>query len=91
MKKSRIILASIVGLIITGAAITIDILDEDRIIPVEGLPVAVKTYVQNNYPNSNIAYAKKKNEIIQTTYKAGMSDGFELEFDGNGMLTDFDD
>jgi hypothetical protein len=91
MKKSKIILASIVGLVITGAAITIDILDEDRIIPVESLPVAVTTYVQNNYPNSNIAYAKKKNEIIQTTYKVGMSDGFELEFDGNGMLTDFDD
>ena len=91
MKKSRIILASIVGLIITGAAITIEVLDEDRMIPVEGLPTAVKTYVQNNYPNSNIAYAKKKNEIIKTTYKVGMSDGFELEFDGNGMLTDFDD
>ena len=91
MKKSKVILASFVGLIIAAMAITIEVLDEDRMIPVEGLPTAVKTYVQNNYPNSNIAYAKKKNEIIKTTYKVGMSDGFELEFDGNGMLTDFDD
>ena len=91
MKKSKIILASIVALMIAGAAITIDIVGEDRIIPVESLPAAVKTYVQNNYPNSNIAYAKKENEIIRTKYKVGLSDGFELEFDGNGMLTDFDD
>ncbi len=91
MKKSKIILASIVGLMIAGAAITIDIVGEDRIIPVESLPAAVKTYVQNNFPNSNIAYAKKENEIIRTKYKVGLSDGFELEFDGNGMLTDFDD
>ncbi|MBP5387351.1 MAG: PepSY-like domain-containing protein [Prevotella sp.] len=91
MKKYRIILVSIIGLVIAAMAITVEVLDEDRMIPVDGLPTAVKTYVQNNYPNSNIAYAKKKNEIIKTTYKVGMSDGFELEFDGNGMLTDFDD
>ena len=91
MKKSKIILASIVGLMIAGSAIAIDIVGEDRIVPVESLPMAVKTFVQNNYPNSNIAYAKKENEIIRTKYKVGLSDGFELEFDGNGTLTDFDD
>ena len=91
MKKSKIILASIVGLMIAGSAIAIDIVGEDRIVPVESLPMAVKTFVQNNYPNSNIAYVKKENEIIRTKYKVGLSDGFELEFDGNGTLTDFDD
>ena len=91
MKKSKIIYAAFIGLLLIAAAVTVEILDEDRIIPVDSLPTEVKTYVQNNYPNSNIAYAKKKNEIIKTTYKVGLSDGFELEFDSNGMLTDIDD
>ena len=91
MKKSKIFLAVIVILLIIGAAVTVEILDEDRVIPVEGLPATVTSYVQTNYPNSNILYAKKKNEIIKTKYKVGLSDGFELEFDGNGMLTDVDD
>lgn len=91
MKKSKIILATIVGLIITAMAVTVDILDQERIIPVDQLPAAAKTYVQNNFPNSNIAYAKKKNEVIKTTYEVGMTNGFELEFTSDGMLADFDD
>ena len=91
MKKSKIILATIVGLIITAMAVTVDILDQERIIPVDQLPAAAKTYVQNNFPNSNIAYAKMKNEVIKTTYEVGMTNGFELEFTSDGMLADFDD
>ena len=91
MKKSKVILASFVGLIIAAMAVTVDILDEDRVIPEEQLPLAAKTYVQNHFPYNTIAYAKIKNEVIKTTYTVGMNNGFELEFDNQGMLTDFDD
>ena len=91
MKKSKTILVSFVGLLIAMMAITVDILDEDRIIPVEQLPLAAKTYVHNNFPGGTIAYAKLKDEIISKKFEVGLNNGFELEFNSDGLLTDFDD
>ena len=56
MKKSRIILITVIGLIITALGIT-----------------------------------KEKKELFSTVYQVNMTNGFELEFNNEGMLTDFDD
>ena len=91
MKKSRIILITIIGLIITALGITMEVMEEGRVITADRLPQPVKTYLNANYPGNNIAYAKEKKEFFSTVYEVSMANGFELEFDNQGILTDFDD
>ncbi|MBR0117513.1 MAG: PepSY-like domain-containing protein [Prevotella sp.] len=91
MKKSRIILITIIGLVITALGITMEVMEEGRVITSDRLPQPVKTYLNANYPGNTIAYAKKKKELFSTVYQVNMTNGFELEFNNEGMLTDFDD
>ena len=91
MKKSKKILISIAGVAVIFMAVTMDILDKDYIIPADNLPLAAKSYVQDNFPGGTIAYAKLKNDIYTTSYEVKLNNGFELEFDSFGSLTGFDD
>ena len=60
MKKSRIILITVIGLIITALGITMEVMEEGRVITSDRLPQPVKTYLNANYPGNTIAYAKEK-------------------------------
>lgn len=91
MKKYKIIFVTIIGLVIVGMAIAFEVLDNDKVIPAGQLPLAAKNYVEQNYPGSSIAYVKKENDIIHSTYKVRLDNGLELEFDNDGLLTDIDD
>ena len=90
MKKSKIILVASLALIISVMGIAYDIIDEGRPIPVEMLPQNITAYLSENYPGTSIAYAEKKNKIIDTYYEVSMSNGYEVEFNSNGVVTDFD-
>ena len=91
MKKSKNILAAIIGVAIVLLAITVELLDKDYVISADSLPLAAKSYVQHNFPDGTIAYAKLKNDLYKTSYEVKLNNGFELEFDDTGSLTDFDD
>ena len=91
MKKSKNILAAIIGVAIVLLAITVELLDKDYVISADSLPLAAKSYVQHNFPDGTIAYAKLKNDLYKTSYEVKLNNGFELEFDNTGSLTDFDD
>ncbi len=91
MKKSSKFLVALVGIVIVIMAVTVDILDRDRVIPADNLPLAAKNYVQDKFPGGTIAYAKLKNDLYKTSYEVKLNNGFELEFDSSGCLTDFDD
>ena len=91
MKKSKNILAAIIGVAIVLLAITVELLDKDYVISADSLPLAAKSYVQHNFPDGTIAYAKMKNDLYKTSYEVRLNNGFELEFDDTGSLTDFDD
>jgi hypothetical protein len=91
MKKSRKILVALAGVAIAVMAVAVDVLDEDHVIPADNLPLAAKSYVQDNFPGGTIAYAKKKNDLYRTSYEVKLNNGFELEFDKNGCVTDFED
>ena len=90
MKTSKLLLLTFVGLLFSIMAVTIDMLDKDSFILKEQLPTAAKTYLQKHFPNRDVAYAKLKNEIIKTTYEVGYNNGYELEFNSDGMLIDID-
>ncbi len=91
MKKSKLILVAFMGVIIAMMSIVIDVLDKDQVIPADQLPLAAKNYVQDNFPGGTIAYAKVKNDLIKTSYEVKLNNGFELEFNNDGFLTDFED
>jgi hypothetical protein len=91
MKKSKNILAAIIGVAIVLLAITVELLDKEYVISADSLPLAAKSYVQHNFPDGTIAYAKLKNDLYKTSYEVKLNNGFELEFDNTGSLTDFDD
>ena len=91
MKTSNKIIASLVGIAIVAMAVAVEVLDKDYVIPADNLPLAAKSYVQDNFPGGTIAYAKKKNDIYTTSYEVKLNNGFELEFDSSGSITDFED
>ena len=91
MKKSKLILVAFMGVVIAMMSIVIDVLDKDQVIPADQLPLAAKNYVQDNFPGGTIAYAKEKNDLIKTSYEVKLNNGFELEFNNDGFLTDFED
>ena len=91
MKTSNKIIASLVGIAIVAMAVAVEVLDKDYVIPADNLPLAAKSYVQDNFPGGTIAYAKLKNDIYTTSYEVKLNNGFELEFDSFGSLTGFDD
>ena len=91
MKTSNKIIASLVGIAIVAMAVAVEVLDKDYVIPADNLPLAAKSYVQDNFPGGTIAYAKKKNDIYTTSYEVKLNNGFELEFDSSGSITDLED
>ena len=91
MKTSNKIIASLVGIAIVAMAVAVEVLDKDYVIPTDNLPLAAKNYVQDNFPGGTIAYAKKKNDILTTSYEVKLNNGLELEFDSSGCLTDLED
>ncbi len=91
MKTSNKIIASLVGITIIIMAVAVEVLDKDYVIPADNLPLAAKSYVQDNFPGGTIAYAKMKNDIYTTSYEVRLNNGFELEFDSSGSITDFED
>ena len=90
MKTSKLLLLTFVGLLLSVMTVTIDLLDRDSFISADQLPTAAKAYLHKYFPNGNVAYAKMKNDIIQTTYEVGVNNGYELEFTSDGMLLDVD-
>lgn len=64
--------------------------DGDKIITVDQLPAAAKTYIEQNHANEQILYVKKDAELFNTKYKVQLSGGMELEFNKKGEIQDID-
>jgi len=56
---------------------------DDKVIPVEQLPAAAKSFIAKHFPKEKIAYAEKDGSF-RATYEAKLSDGTEVEFDKKG-------
>ena len=59
-------------------------LADDHPIPVEQLPAAAKTFIQQNFPAQTIIYAERDPEFSGTKYEARLDDGTKIEFDKKG-------
>lgn len=79
MKFTRFLLTALLAL--STAALCFA---DDRPIPVEQLPAAAKTFVQEHFPENAIVYAKMDVEMQKTEYEARLNDGSKVEFDEQG-------
>ena len=80
MKKSRLFLVALMCMVLQSATCFAD----DRIIPVEQLPAAAKTFVQKHFPKAAISYASKDFEFGGAKFEARLADGTEVDFDNRG-------
>ena len=64
--------------------------DGDKIITIDQLPEAAKTYVEQNYSDQKVLFVKKDAELFNTKYKVQLEGGMELEFNKNGEVIDID-
>lgn len=85
MKKMRMILMTVAGLMMMAACS-----DGDRIITEEQLPVAARSYIEKTYPGVSIMFAKEDSELFSTKYKVQLSNRVEIEFDGDGAPVDIE-
>ena len=75
MKQLKLFLVALMCLLTSTAAFA-----DDKPIPVEQLPTAAKTFVQQHFPKNKILSAEKDSK----SYEARLDNGVEVEFDKKG-------
>ena len=79
MKQMKYFFMALMCLMMSASCVA-----DDRIIPVEQLPAAAKTFIQKNFPGKTISYAKIDRDGLKTIYEARLDDGTEVDFDKKG-------
>ena len=84
MKKIMIVLAMVLSLTLFTSC------EKDGPIDVGQLPEAARVYLQKNYPEKTIVFAKKDVELFTTKYEVALDDGMKIEFGSDGLPVDVD-
>lgn len=79
MKKVRFVVLAILCL-----ALSVTCFADGRMIPVDQLPEAAKTFVKTHFPESTVVYAEMETEAGAVKYEVKLNDGTELDFDKKG-------
>lgn len=90
MKKSFLIL---LGIALTAASVfaaSFTILDDDRAINYEQLPLKARNFIKEHFSTEQPALTIQDRELTHTEYTVTMASGMKIEFDGNGEWTDVD-
>lgn len=69
-----------------GTAIADDIVTRN----VAQLPAAARTLLQEHFKEHKVSYIKIDKEFFDTEYKAVLTNGYEVEFDDEGIWTEID-
>lgn len=84
MKKIVLILVS---LFVCHAVVQAD---NDKPIELNKLPKVAQEFIQNNFNDSKVAYAKVETDWWTKTYKVVFTNGESAEFDGKGQWTEME-
>lgn len=84
MKKIMIVLAMVLSLTLFTSC------EKEGPIDVGQLPEVARVYLQKNYPEKTIVFAKKDVELFTTKYEVALDDGMKIEFDSDGLPVDVD-
>lgn len=75
MKRMRLLFIALLSMMVTSVAFA-----DDKPIPVEKLPAAARTFVDNNFPGKKILYAEKD----WNSYECRLDDGTKIDFTSKG-------
>ncbi len=81
MKK---LLTLLVVTLFTGVAFA----DNDRAVDFNELPQKAQKFIQTNFPNYEVSYAKKDVDFFNSEYEVMLVDGTRIEFSGDGEWKD---
>lgn len=85
MKKILFALAAIFTLGISNVSA-----DNDKLINKNELPVKTQQFLDNNFANVKITYAKLERDLFERSYEVVLADGTKLEFTYQGDWKDVD-
>ncbi len=85
MKKILFALAAIFTLGISNVSA-----DNDKLINKSELPVKTQQFLDNNFANVKITYAKLERDLFERSYEVVLADGTKLEFTYQGDWKDVD-
>lgn len=85
MKKIMILLAMVLS-IATANALDFN----DKVINKEQLPAQAQSFLNENFAEIGISYAKQETDFLERSYEVVLTDGTKLEFTGKGEWKDVD-
>jgi hypothetical protein len=62
------------------------VMADDRPITMEQLPAAARTFINTNYPEVQVLFSTKEDDIVLPDYNVALANGVSLEFYNNGAL-----
>lgn len=62
--------------------------DNDRAVDFNELPQKAQKFIQTNFPNYEVSYAKKDVDFFNSEYEVMLVDGTRIEFSGDGEWKD---
>lgn len=62
---------------------------QEKIIPVNELPVGCSDFINNHFPRTEIKYAKLDSDVL-ATYEVTLNNGIKIEFNKKGEWTEID-
>lgn len=81
MKKFGLLLVALVCLFMQSVT---SFADDDKFVPIEQLPAGVWTFIQENFPKSDISFASKEIEFLGVEYEIILTNGTKIKFDKQG-------
>lgn len=83
MKKAFIVIVAILGCVIAAQA-------KDRVLPQNQIPAQITSFVKKHFPGDKISVVTEDKEWLSSEYKAMLSSGATIEFDGKFIWTEVD-
>lgn len=90
MKKSILILLGIVLATAGVLAASSTIVDNDRVIKYEELPLKSRDFIKAHFPNEQPVSVVEDKELTHTEYTVAMASGMKIEFNGDGEWIEVD-
>lgn len=93
LKIMKKIIFTLVGIVLATASVlaaSFTLIDDDRAIKYEQLPLKARNFIKEHFPNEQPAYTTEDRELTHTEYKVVMASGMKIEFDNKGEWIEVD-
>ena len=90
MRKSILTLAGIVLTAVGVFAASSHIMDDERVIKYDELPLKARNFIKEHFPNEQPVNVMEDKEFTHTEYMVAMASGTKIDFNADGEWTEVD-